>query len=382
MRGSKPPLGWCSSGGWRHGAGLPVTWSPRRLAAVGLVATGAATKVGVAAGFEVDTDSQRRWSRAWEAGGAAALAPGQRGPEGPSKVTAEVVAAVAKLRSGGSMIAAAAAELGLSVDSVRSAIALGSTVAPPRPGASALEPLARPEPRDEERALASAGLLAGAPPVICEGASLPAAGTLLVLPALALTGLVEVVEKVLGLPKAALCSLRPLLLALVFLALLGEPRAEGASRVYPVAVGRLLGLDRGPEVKTLRRSMEALAGLRRSEELLMALARHHAAAHPEAMGLLYVDGHVRSYHGEADLPRAHLAKARTAMAAPPALVGRPGRRRRAGVVVSSGGLPRRRAEGCGPLGAGPARPRRPAHHLLRPGRLEPEAVRRAGRDGL
>ena len=311
-----------------------MTWSPRRLAAVGLVATGAATKVGVAAGFEVDTDSQRRWSRAWEAGGAAALAPGQRGPEGPSKMTAEVVAAVAKLRSGGSMIAAAAAELGLSVDSVRSAIALGSTVAPPRPGASALEPLGRPEPRDEERALASAGLLAGAPPVICEGASLPAAGTLLVLPALALTGLVEVVEKVLGLPKAALCSLRPLLLALVFLALLGEPRAEGASRVDPVAVGRLLGLDRGPEVKTLRRSMEALAGLRRSEELLMALARHHAAAHPEPVGVLYVDGHVRSYHGEADLPRAHLARARTAMAAPPA----PGWPTRAATPCWCGGL--------------------------------------------
>jgi len=52
-----------------------------------------------------------------------------------------------------------------------------------------------------------------------------------------------------------------------------------------------------------------------AEELLMALAHHHASAHPEAMGLLYLDGHVRAYHGGADLQRAHLARAMIAMAA-------------------------------------------------------------------
>jgi hypothetical protein len=212
-----------------------------------------------------------------------------------------------------------AAELGLSVDSVRSAIALAGAPATTADGAGpearALEPLARPEPRDAERELAAAGLLAGAPPLICEGAGLPFVGALLVLPALAATGLLDAAEKVLGLPRAAFYSLRSLLLALVFLSLLGEPRAEGATRVDPVAIGRLLGLDRGPEVKTLRRRMEALAGLRRSDQLLVALARHHADARPEAMGVLYVDGHVRAYHGGADLPRAHLARARIAMAA-------------------------------------------------------------------
>jgi prepilin-type processing-associated H-X9-DG protein len=65
----------------------------------------------------------------------------------------------------------------------------------------------------------------------------------------------------------------------------------------------------------MRRRMEALAGLRRSDALVMGLARHHVAAHPEAMGILYVDGHVRAYHGGANLPRAHLARARIAMAA-------------------------------------------------------------------
>jgi prepilin-type processing-associated H-X9-DG protein len=145
--------------------------------------------------------------------------------------------------------------------------------------------------------------------VVCEGASRPLVGALLVLPALAATGLVDAAEKVLGLPRAAFYSLRSLLLALVFVPLLGEPGAEGASRVDPVAMSRLIGLDRGPEVKTLRWRVEALAGLRRSGQLLVALARHHADAHPEAMGVLYVDGHVRAYHGGSDLPRAHLVRA-------------------------------------------------------------------------
>jgi hypothetical protein len=83
----------------------------------------------------------------------------------------------------------------------------------------------------------------------------------------------------------------------------------------PPALGRLIGLDRAPEVKTIRRRMQALAGLRRCEELLIALARHHVEADHEAMGVLYVNRHVRAYHGGADLPRAHLARARIAMAA-------------------------------------------------------------------
>jgi hypothetical protein len=46
---------WC----WPAGDAVP-----RRLAAVGLVATGAATRTEVAAGPRVDFDSVRRWSRA------------------------------------------------------------------------------------------------------------------------------------------------------------------------------------------------------------------------------------------------------------------------------------------------------------------------------
>jgi hypothetical protein len=46
---------------------------------------------------------------------------------------------------------------------------------------------------------------------------------------------------------------------LVFPALAGEPRAEGATRINLAALDRVLGLDRAPEAKTIRRKLAELA---------------------------------------------------------------------------------------------------------------------------
>ena len=56
--------------------------------------------------------------------------------------------------------------------------------------------LARPLPRAAERWAGGAGLLAEAPAVLIQGAGLPLAGALVILPALAVTGLLEVAETV------------------------------------------------------------------------------------------------------------------------------------------------------------------------------------------
>jgi hypothetical protein len=79
----------------------------------------------------------------------------------------------------------------------------------------------------------------------------------------------------------------------VFCALLREPRAEGATRLSLAALGRVLGLDRAPEVKTIRRKLGELAAAGRAEQLQMAIARHHAAARPDQLGFFYIDGHTR-----------------------------------------------------------------------------------------
>ena len=289
----------------------------RRLAAVQLVGSKAASRRAVAEAFGVAEPTMWRWQSDYAASGVEGLAPERKGPKGPSKLTAEKRDEIRALREEGLSLAAVAARAGVSTDTVRRALAEVPAPAAPaeESGRSVLEPLARPEPRVAERQAARCGGLVEAPPVITEGASLPLAGALLILPALAATGLVEAAEGVYGKARAAFYGLRSLVLAVVFAALLGEPRAEGLTRLDPVDVGRLLGLDRGPEVKTLRRRVEGLAGEGKAALLLGRLAAHHAAAHPDALGVLYVDGHVRAYHGGADVPKAHVARMRLSMPA-------------------------------------------------------------------
>ncbi|MGH8987485.1 MAG: putative transposase, partial [Acidimicrobiales bacterium] len=134
------------------------------------------------------------------------------------------------------------------------------------------------------------------------------------------TGLLEVATEIYGagrvvarVVRSSFYGLRALVLTVVFSCLTGEVRAEGLTRVDPVAIGRLLGLDRAPEVKRLRFRIAELAFERRADQLQMGLAARHIAVHPEACGLLYVDGHVRAYHGKAEVQKAHVARMRIAM---------------------------------------------------------------------
>ena len=40
----------------------------------------------------------------------------------------------------------------------------------------------------------------------------------------------------------------------------------------------------------------------------MALARQHAAARPDALGFLYIDGHTRAYFGKRDIQKMHVTR--------------------------------------------------------------------------
>jgi prepilin-type processing-associated H-X9-DG protein len=300
-------------------------WQPgdvaaRRLAAVQLVETGSARPLEVCAAFGTDDVTLWRWRRDYREGGVAALAPERPGPRGPSKLTEAKAAEIRRLRAQGASRATIAARVGVGAGTVSRALAAtpAASPAPPAPASEEgghLRPLARPEPREHERQAARRGELAEAAPRITAGASLPLAGALVVLPALAATGLLACATEVYGRSRAAFYGLRSLVLTVVFAALVGEPRAEGLTRIGPVDLGRLLGLDRAPETKTLRRRMAALAERGLADRLLAALARRHAEAHPEAMGVLYVDGHVRAYHGSANVAKAHLARMRLSMPA-------------------------------------------------------------------
>ena len=134
------------------------------------------------------------------------------------------------------------------------------------------------------------------------------AGLLLALPALEGTGLLAAAREVYGRLEDGFYGLTATLLTVVFLALAGEPRAEGATRVPPAALGRVLGLDRAPEVKTIRRKLGELAAAGKAAELVMALARRHAAARPDTLGFLHVDGHARVCYGTRTVQKTHVAR--------------------------------------------------------------------------
>ena len=173
----------------------------------------------------------------------------------------------------------------------------------------ALPVLPDPVPRDAERALARFGLLGeGAAPAFTPGARYPLAGLLIALPALEQTGLLACARQVYGRLRDGYYSLDTVLVHLVFQALLREPRAEGATRVPPPAMGRVLGLDRAPEVKTIRRKTGELAAAGKAADLQMAIARHRAQARPGELAFMYIDGHTRAYFGKREVQKMHVAR--------------------------------------------------------------------------
>ena len=320
----------------------------RRLAAVQLVTSRIATSVDVAAAFGVSGVTLWKWGRDYTAGGVAGLVRARTGPKGPSKLSEALKAQVVELDAGGLTLAKIAAQTGVSTATVRVALGRVTTVSEPisepisEPfpvsdriqddpvsadddvddhmhddvdddvDVSDLVVLAAPVPRTAERVAARFGDLTEASVVITKGAQLPLAGLLLALPALESTGLLPVAAQIYGPMRKGFYGLRVTLLMTLFMALLREPRAEGATRLRPADLGRLLGLDRAPEVKTLRRKLAELADHGKGAQLQAALGRHHATSRPDAVGFLYLDGHVRVYSGTRQLPKTHIARMRIA----------------------------------------------------------------------
>jgi transposase len=172
-----------------------------------------------------------------------------------------------------------------------------------------------PADRRVDRLMACLGLLSDAAPLFRDGQRVPRAGVLLAIPALLDSGLLDEARAVYGNIAPAFYGLRTTLVALLLMALLRIKRPEALKEHSPPDLGRLLGLDRAPEVKTLRRKLARLAGLGRATELGRALARRRVAAQGQSLGFLYVDGHVRVYHGQREIPKAHVARMRIALPA-------------------------------------------------------------------
>ena len=297
----------------------------RRLAAVQLVRIKAAHKKQVAAAFGVTTVTLWRWRKELDTDGVQGLASDKSGPKGPSRLTPQRVADIRARRLVGASLRAIATAVGVSTFSVRRALHQQASKPTPKPTPKpTCEPTAEPQPspdvpllpdpadRAGERAAARWGQLSQALPVFAPAGRVPLAGLFLAIPALQATGLLSCATTVFGSLPNGFYGLDTMLVEGVLRALAGEPRAEGAGRVDPYALGRVLGLDRAPEVKTIRAKITALAATNRAEELLAAMAARHVArldsTNPAAAAVFYVDGHVRAYQGTRKVAKTHLSR--------------------------------------------------------------------------
>jgi len=165
-----------------------------------------------------------------------------------------------------------------------------------------------PSDRSGDRLLARAGLLEDAVPLFADHECLPRAGALLAVPLLVGHGLIEAFAKVYGSLRPSFYGLRTIVVTLLLGALLRIKRPEHFKEYRPEDLGAILGLDRAPEVKTVRRKFTRLAAMQRGRLLMEELARRRIAEDEDRVAFLYVDGHVREYHGKFPLFEAKKAQ--------------------------------------------------------------------------
>jgi prepilin-type processing-associated H-X9-DG protein len=161
-----------------------------------------------------------------------------------------------------------------------------------------------------ERVCACAGLLSEAPSRFEPALDVARGGVLWAVPALLANGLLHHPAGGFRLPPG-FYSLIQVFVLLGFMALARIRTVEQLRYGAPGEWGALLGLDRIPEVRTLREKIKVLAQPEAVGQWSGLLSREWMEGDPDAAGVLYVDGHVRVYHGsQTALPRRYVSRER------------------------------------------------------------------------
>jgi hypothetical protein len=148
----------------------------------------------------------------------------------------------------------------------------------------------------------------------------PLGGVLWALPALLSEGLLRHSRKLFTLPEG-FYPLETIFLVLAFMALARVRFIEDLRYQPPGEWGKLVGLDRIPEVRTLREKLGHLCAAAGTAAAWSGeLAREWMQAQSDAdsaadrLGVYYADGHVRVYHGALTaLPRRYVARQKLCM---------------------------------------------------------------------
>ena len=170
--------------------------------------------------------------------------------------------------------------------------------------------------RTLERVAAAMGELESAPIEFQATCDVAQGGVLLALPALLASGLLSCSTRLYQLPKG-FYGIESLFLLLGLMALARIRSLEQLRYQAPGEWGKLLGLDRIPEVRTLRAKLSLMCqDLGQAVRWNAELAKEWIARQNDTELYFYCDGHVRVYHGDQTaLPRHYVARERLCMRA-------------------------------------------------------------------
>ncbi len=162
-----------------------------------------------------------------------------------------------------------------------------------------------------ERVLASFGVTT-ATAKFDEQTDLSCAGVLLSLPALLSNGLLNH-SKDFKLENVYYTE-EMIFVCLAFLSLLRVQNINQTSTIPCGELGRVMGLDRIPEVKTLRRRIARFSAKGDVQQWSRKLSESWMAANTGLAGVLYIDGHVNLYYGHATtMPKRFVSRLRLCM---------------------------------------------------------------------
>lgn len=165
--------------------------------------------------------------------------------------------------------------------------------------------------RTLDRVCAAMGMLPGGAPTRFEPCrDVSFGGVLCALPALEQNGLFRHLDQCFT-PLGGYYTTLQVVTLLATMALCRIKTVEQLQYYAPGELGKVLGLDRVPEVRCLRKKLDGLSTDNAPEAWAAMLSRDWLEKDPDLAGTLYVDGHVRLYHGhQTELPKRYVSRQR------------------------------------------------------------------------
>jgi hypothetical protein len=167
--------------------------------------------------------------------------------------------------------------------------------------------------RVADRVMASMGKLHEAEPVFIPSNNVCNAGVLFLLPALIAQGLLKGVEIYESLKKGYY-GLLSILLVLSYMLLSRIKTPEQLKNCKPGELGKIVGLDRVPEVRCLRKKIKQIVNRNKAGAFNHAVSKMWIAEQQGAL-FFFIDGHVRVYHGDkATLTKRYVSREKLCLA--------------------------------------------------------------------